>query len=345
MQTRYGTAALLLAVTILIVASLLPAAAQAIVYKNDFALGPNVGFAPGVYGAWSPAPTSVTPSRRYGQFLGEFGGQTVSLALTNLSPHREVTVSFHLFILKSWDGNQVIDPASGLTIGPDVWSLYVSGGATLLTTTFSNSPQFTQAFPGSYPGASFGAGTGSAEINTLGYQFAGPRDAVYPMSFRFPHTGNTLTLNFVGSSNLQGIADESWGLDDVEVLLDANPPPETSPPELDLHVFLVRIEGAVYVVGTVANRGTSEANVTLRSATLALFNPLEFHEALETMPLSLGSLAPGEQRDFGARFPGSIGPPGREAALTLSGILQWRGSPDAHPNQVFSRDFNNLRLP
>jgi hypothetical protein len=165
------------------------------------------------------------------------------------------------------------------------------------------------------------------------------------MSFTFPHTGSALTLNFVGSSNLQGIADESWGLDDAEVRLDAGPPHGTSPPELDLRAFLVRIEGEIYVVGTAVNRGPSEASVTLRSATLALFNPLQFQEALETMPLSLGLLAPGEQRDFGARFPGSIGPPGREAALTLSGILQWRGSPDAHPTQIFSRDFNNLRLP
>jgi hypothetical protein len=356
MQTRDTRIILFLTTVLLFTGSLRPAAAESTVYKNDFTLSADLGSAQGVSARWSSAAISFTPSGRYGQFLGEFGNQTVSLTLTNLPPHREVTVSLSLFILKSWDGNQISDPVGGARVGPDVWGCYVSGGPTLLSTTFSNINRFprsgypavtyAQAFPGGYPGGDFPPGTGSAESNTLGYQFAGvPMDAVYPLKFTFAHTEPTLTLNFVGSSNLQGIADESWGLDNVEIRLDEGATDGLAAPKLEIQPFLVRIAGEVYVVGEVVNRGDSPARVTLRSATLALFDPLEFYEDVENMPLSLGVLAPGEQRSFGARFVDPLGPPGRGAALTLSGVLRWQGSAEALPIQIFSQDFNNLRLP
>jgi hypothetical protein len=353
MRTSGTRAVLLLTIVFALAGSYQPAAAQSTVYKNDFSLGTATGFAPGISGSWSTASTSFTPSGRYGQFLGEFGSETVRLTLTNLPPHREVTLSCLLLILKSWDGNQLIDPVSGLPVGPDVWGCTVTDGPALLTTTFSNINHFTgngypgitypQAFPGTYPGASFPPGTGSAETNTLGYRFAGvPMDAVYPLSFTFSHTGSTLTLNFVGPSNSQGIADESWGLDNVEVRLDAAAA-APSPSDLEFQAFLVRIAGDLYVVGTATNRSSSEAKMTLRSATLALFDPLEFHEATEDLPLALGVLAPGEARSFGARFPDAIGPPGRGAAVTVTGLLQWRGG--GQSPQLFSRDFNNMQVP
>src|SRR6185437_12798477 len=102
---------------------------QTTVYKNDFSGRAEDGFAAGTTGQWSASPISATPNGRYGQFLGEFGNQTVSLNLANLPPHDQVTVSFLLFILRSWDGNES-------TWGPDIWSLDVSGGPTLLRTTF-----------------------------------------------------------------------------------------------------------------------------------------------------------------------------------------------------------------
>jgi hypothetical protein len=356
MQTR-GTRCVLSIITVLVfIGSLRPAVAGSTVYKNDFTLSPDVGGAPGVSAHWSSAVTSFTPSGRYGQFLGEFGNQSVSLTLANLPPHRQVTVSLNLFILKSWDGNQLNDPVGGARVGPDVWGCYVSGGPTLLSTTFSNINRFpragypavtyTQAFPGGYPGGDFPPGTGSAEINTLGYQFAGiPMDAVYPLKFTFSHEEPSLTLNFVGSSNLQGIADESWGLDNVEVGLNEGAPDGLAAPKLEIEPFLVRIAGELYVVGEVVNRGDSPARVTLRSATLALFEPLEFYEGLEGMPLSLGVLAPGERTSFGARFPDVVARPGRAAALTLSGVLRWQGSSQALPTQLFSQSFNDLELP
>ena len=62
---------------------------------------------------------------------------------------------------------------------------------------------------GSYPG-----GTGAVENDTLGYSFYG--DSVYHLSYTFANLSDAITLNFIGSG-LEGIDNESWGLDNVKV--------------------------------------------------------------------------------------------------------------------------------
>jgi hypothetical protein len=179
--------------------------------------------------------TVVSPNGRQG-FLGEFGGpilltarpydpqhfvrvdQTVTLTLRNLKPHTSATVTFDLYILKSWDGNNP-------NYGPDRWSLSVQGGPTLLDTTFSNNPK-TRPYDLSlqnYPVADSPHQAGAVAVNTLGYTFFG--DSTYHLTFTFPHVGDTLALNF--SSSLfegKGIEDESWGLDHVRVSTNADAP-------------------------------------------------------------------------------------------------------------------------
>jgi hypothetical protein len=52
----------------------------------------------------------------------------------------------------------------------------------------------------------------------LGYGF-GPvpvQDTVYRMTYLIPHTDSSISLKFIGR-NLQGVADESWGLDNFRV--------------------------------------------------------------------------------------------------------------------------------
>ena len=52
--------------------------------------------------------------------------------------------------------------------------------------------------------------------NSLGYEFFG--DSVYPLRFEFAHSGRELTLVFTSSLlEGKGVADESWGLDNVTV--------------------------------------------------------------------------------------------------------------------------------
>ncbi len=183
------------------------------VYFNDFegAVGPE----------WTHSLTDVTlvSGRR---LLGQFSNDVVSLSLTDLPVHEEIGVSLDLFVIYSWDGNENREDW-----GPDHWALSVSGGPTLLDTTFSNdhpiSRPFGQSFPDDWPAGSHPPFTGAAETNSLGYIFdAGsygmlPMDSVYHLEFAFPHTADSLTLNFA-SWNLQGLGDENWGLDNVMLI-------------------------------------------------------------------------------------------------------------------------------
>ena len=221
-----------------------------VVYRNDFN-GPvgetfpewtssPITFHKTVTGGTGSLPagavaTVESPNGR-ARFLGEFGGppigrpgdpdwnrtrvdQTVTLSLKDLRPHTRVVVSFDLYILKSWDGNSE-------RYGPDRFTVRVRGGPELLDTTFSNNPKVREdGSYQSYPASSGEAAsnppqTGAVSTGTLGYSNFF-KDSVYHLSFEFPHTESTLTLDF-GSSLFEGkgTADESWGLDNVAVSAD-----------------------------------------------------------------------------------------------------------------------------
>jgi hypothetical protein len=137
-----------------------------------------------------------------------------------------VTISFDLYILRSWDGNQVelpddFDPYLPLRqgravdrIGPDRVQVR-SGDATLFDATFSNWAQFTQ----DYPTPNSPAQSGVTAVNTLGYIYLEwQKDATYRIHLSFEHSDPTLVLDFV-AEGLQGIEDESWGIDNVTVLV------------------------------------------------------------------------------------------------------------------------------
>jgi len=183
--------------------------AQAVIYSTDFEspVGPE----------WSVTNRSVTPVGGR-TFLGDFANQTATLTLSSLPTHNQLVVSFDLFIIRTWDGNNTV-------AGPDIWDLSVVGGSTLLHTTFQNPHNLWsgdgQAYPGTYPGGSYPSGTGASEINTLGYYDQGvfqlgPMDMVYKLSFAFPHSASSLALSF-SASGLEGVGNESWGLDNVVV--------------------------------------------------------------------------------------------------------------------------------
>jgi MYXO-CTERM domain-containing protein len=182
----------------------------AVLYSNDFE-------AP-VGGEWSQLIRDVTPTGARG-FLGQFSNDAVTLGLGNLLPHDSVTISFDLYIIRTWDGNAGAgDPAAG--IGPDRWSLRntADGGEenTLLDTTFANADFFTQSYPNAYLGGDNPAYSGSSEQDTLGYDAADFGDSVYRLSFTFAHSNSWIEFTFEGS-NLEGIDNETWGIDNIEV--------------------------------------------------------------------------------------------------------------------------------
>lgn len=217
----------------------LPASA-ATVYFNDFQ---------GTIGSeWSDSSVASAPNPAYGGnrlFLGEFGNETVSLSLNGLSAHGFATVSFSLYLIRSWDGNDttvVNDP-----FGPDIWSLGVAGGPTLLSATFSSGNPAGQSYHGQFslpgtqpscsayaswtgPAGSYAPLSGANECYSLGYTFSSPdvtneaMDSVYNLSFTFAHNASDLVLNF-SANGLQGIGDESWGLDNVMVQVTPVPLP------------------------------------------------------------------------------------------------------------------------
>jgi streptogramin lyase len=207
------------------------------VYTQDFTgdVGPE----------WSANLVAVTPTggRR---FLGEFGNQSVTLTLNNLPPHAAVTVVFDQFVIRGWDGSSPTD-------GPDLWEVNLAGGLKLVQATFNNGPDGEQSFPGVYPGDTFPARTGALENNSLGFALSGGgvTDSVYRHVQIFPHTANSLTLNFLGSG-LAALAEESWGLDNVQVYL----VPQEGPPEITgaeftaqgLRLTIEAVTGWTYVV-------------------------------------------------------------------------------------------------
>jgi hypothetical protein len=176
------------------------------------------------------------------RFLGEFGGprigrpgdpgynrtrvdQTIRLTLTNLPPHAALRLTFDLLVLKSWDGNSP-------RYGPDRWALAVADGPVLLETTFSNNPKVAkEGSHQNYPQPQALPRTGATRTNSLGYKFFG--DSIYSLEFSFPHLGPALKLDFRGSLfEGKGLADESWGLDNVRLLIAPDPSPtapETKP--------------------------------------------------------------------------------------------------------------------
>lgn len=185
-------------------------------------------FENGAGDGWSSPILETAPNGEV--FLGPFNNDDLTLTLNDLPPHRAVTIAFDLYIIRSWDGNQVTWPMPDTslrpwmvaeTVGPDIWSFRV-GEATLLYTTFSNWPSlgFTQAYPADYPAGDYPAQTGAAAVNTLGYTFGGmPMDATYHLEFTLPHTDSTFESGF-SATGLQIGEDESWGLDNVTVTLE-----------------------------------------------------------------------------------------------------------------------------
>ncbi|MCZ2341591.1 MAG: hypothetical protein LC104_07310 [Bacteroidales bacterium] len=165
---------------------------------------------------------AVTPTGR--SFLGDFGNQAVNLNLTDLSSHTALTIEFDLYLLRTWDGT---DPGGW---GTDTFTAKLDG-QTLVSNTFANRTEANAghtnhqqtyggvgAPPGLYPGF-----TGATEAGTLGYntwraEFQRYEDmsSVYRLTFTVPHIATTANFQFAGSG-LQGLGDESWGLDNVQV--------------------------------------------------------------------------------------------------------------------------------
>lgn len=197
-------------------------------YFHDFQwdIGSNV---PG----WSAGTIQSAPNPDYGgwrRFLGEFSNAGTTLSLSGLPSHHAVTLSFDLYLLRSWDGE-------ASDYGPDRFGVRADSSL-LFHESFSNGHGAGQSYcPGNSSPCS--PMTGADEKYSLGYKFGywdedanksaeEVMDAVYRLTFDFSHSADSLILTFFGEG-LQGMTpdylDESWGLDNVRVTLHTIPEP------------------------------------------------------------------------------------------------------------------------
>ncbi|MAF11382.1 hypothetical protein CMK11_13110, partial [Candidatus Poribacteria bacterium] len=169
----------------------------------------NDDFQAGANPLWTNPTTTTAPADAGRGFLGQFTSETVSLPLSDIPTHSEVTLSFDLYLLNSWDGSGGAGP-DRITVTADE--------TTLLDSTFSNvtngSSNAFQSYPASYGGGTNAARTGAVEANTLGGTFYG--DSVYEFTYTFAHSDSALQIDF-SASGLESIGNESWGLDNVVV--------------------------------------------------------------------------------------------------------------------------------
>jgi len=191
---------------------------SATIYENTFEYTGPDHVATGITASLNKTAKSTAPQGQ--KFLGEFGKENVSLSLGNIGAHETVTVSFDLYLIRSWDGTSTY---SGY--GPDSWGFSIDG-ASKLSATFSNKfshynipvyqPQSFQSQ--SSVGGQNDAGTGAVATGALGYSFQSRSnmDAVYHFTYTLDHSSPTLALLFNGSPN-QDKNDESWGIDNIKV--------------------------------------------------------------------------------------------------------------------------------
>jgi hypothetical protein len=188
-----------------------------VVYENDFQSAAG--------SAWSHTLLQNTPTPYPSgprSFLGEFGNDTVTLNLSGLAAHSMLTLSFDLYLIRTWDGSS---SGTAFDFGNDSFKVSVGNGPVLLDSTFSNGNPAGQNFG---PAASNPYFTGAAETYSLGYVVSDgipvPQvmDSVYTLNYTFAHSSDQLTLDFTGYG-LQAMGDESWGLDNVHVSMVPEP--------------------------------------------------------------------------------------------------------------------------
>lgn len=152
---------------------------------------------------WSSSTTTSTiPS--FSTFLGRFANEQQGVRIAT-TIGESYTLIFDGLFLDSWDG----DSASN---GPDTFMVYV-GGMPALDDTFSHQPDSS--------GATFSY-DGWPRFWSTNLGFGTWRDQLMPqMVVRFTATTSETVITFEGSG-LQGVSDESWGVDNVRVVARAD---------------------------------------------------------------------------------------------------------------------------
>ena len=147
-----------------------------------------------------------------GSMLRSPTGNTVTITLTNLPPHSSINLAFLFAAIDSLDG-------AGAFPGGDYLKITLDG-TTIFREAFANAVADQVQTYIAPPGVEL------ARRTELGFTAGGfHTDSAYDMGadpqFQLiPHTASTLTLTFeIESLVLQGLDDESWGIDNLRISL------------------------------------------------------------------------------------------------------------------------------
>lgn len=208
-------------------------AAPVVIYSNDF--DGSESFAPGISGGLGGITTTTAVQglpapfagnllhNATGNIFGTYGADTTpttptTLTLTGLPAHTSISLSFVFAAIDSWDG-------LGVPGGPDRFNVTVDG-----VTVFSH--VFTNDIGTSDYTAPLGVALGG--LTQMGFNgqwldraFNFGLDSAFE---NIPHAATTLTVSFFASSQgasdgtgWQGGTDESWGIDNLEVIVVSEP--------------------------------------------------------------------------------------------------------------------------
>jgi hypothetical protein len=171
---------------------------------------------------WSPL-TITDGGANFSKFNGRYsnGGTTLTLttpAIQGVAPpnpgsYLALTLAFDFYAIDSWDGDQVMSPDHGVVVGPD--RLIVTGGeVTLFSETFSNVAGRTQTMRAPDVGP-VQLGFGTNFLDSIYRRIELHLDAA---------PNSALSINWA-DNGLQGVADESWGIDNVNLTYHVAPSP------------------------------------------------------------------------------------------------------------------------
>lgn len=213
------------------------------------------------YAGVGPAGNTFT-----GSFLRDSTGwlgqpaQPVVLTLTNLPSHTSVDVRFLLATIDTWDGDFSVPNAPV----PDRFILKVNGVAvfdrTICNSNYPNPQQSYVPAPGAaldtrpYADRGFQVRT---DFGDVAWNFGAE-----PSLQNIPHTSSTLTVEWsAGGAGWQGDFDESFAIDNVQVVLHGVAPPVPGASALPLLLLnAALLAGGAWLLGrrrvpAVASRG------------------------------------------------------------------------------------------
>ena len=229
-----------------VVAALSGNASAAILYSNDFDGNLVVGTGVSVAGLTNGA---LDPGNTFGDWTGSYfrnnsaGNPALmsTLTLSNLAPHTQVSASFILGFLESWDSRD------GGCCSPDNLDFYIDD-VKVASLTARNALGTIEDFGGGSVTAHFVQANGNFFYS----------DTLVDMSsapfLNFAHTGATLKLGIQASgAGWQGGDDEAWGIDKVAITYDGRPVPE--PSTWGMMVVGALLAGATLRRRVAANKG------------------------------------------------------------------------------------------